>query len=77
MLVGHVDMHLFRFLVDSSSWPMMQYKVSPTDPVWSPIDGPSNKLWKTSPNGSPKLPIGVPSPILYYPIWGNDASKSV
>jgi len=22
-LVGHIDMHLFRFFVDSSGWPMM------------------------------------------------------
>ncbi len=29
MLVGHIDMHLFRFFVDSSGWLMMQYKVSP------------------------------------------------
>jgi hypothetical protein len=33
MLVGHTNMHMFRFFVDSSSWPMVQYKVSPTNPV--------------------------------------------
>jgi len=26
-------------------------------------------------DGSPKLPIGVPSLVPYHPIWGNDALK--
>ncbi len=68
-------MHLFRFFVDSLGWPMMQYHVYPIDHVWSPIDGPSIRLWKVNPDNSPKLLIGVPSPILYHPIWGNDASR--
>jgi hypothetical protein len=34
MLVGHTDMHMFRFFVYSSSWLMMQYKVSHIDFVW-------------------------------------------
>jgi hypothetical protein len=33
------------------------------------------QLWKVNLNNSPKLPIRVPSPILYRPIWGNDALK--
>jgi hypothetical protein len=28
-------MHPFRFFVDSSSWHVMQYKVFPTNHVWS------------------------------------------
>jgi hypothetical protein len=32
-------------------------------------------LWKTNPNGSPNLSIGVPSPILYNPIWGKVNGK--
>jgi hypothetical protein len=36
-LVGHIDMHFnFFFFVDSSSWLVMQYKVSATDSIWSP-----------------------------------------
>jgi len=54
---------------------MMQYKVSPIYLVWSPINGPLIKLWKANPDGSPKLPTGVPSHVLYHPIWGNDALK--
>jgi len=56
---------------------MMQYKVSPIHSVWSPIDGPLIKLWKVNPDGSPKLPIKIPSPIPYHLIWGNDAFKSL
>ncbi len=38
MLVGHIDIHLFNFFVDSYGWLVMQYKVSPTNLMWSPID---------------------------------------
>jgi hypothetical protein len=44
----------------------MKYKVSPTYHVWSPIDVPLIRLWKTNLDGSLKLPIGVPCPIPYY-----------
>jgi hypothetical protein len=37
-LVGHIEMHLFNFFVDLLGWLVMQYKVSPTNLVWSPID---------------------------------------
>jgi hypothetical protein len=47
------------------------------DLVWSPIDGPLIRLWKANLDGSPKLFNVVPSPILYRPIWGNDASRLV
>ncbi len=70
-------MHLFRFFVDSLGWLVMQYKVSPTNSVWGPIDGFPIKLWKCNLDGSPKLPIGVPSPIPYHPIWGNNALRFV
>jgi hypothetical protein len=39
-LVGHIDMHLFRFFVDSFGWFVMKYKVSSTNNVWSPIKAP-------------------------------------
>jgi len=48
----------------------MEYKVSPTYFMWSPVNVPSIRLWKANPNGSPKLPRGVFSPVFYYPIWG-------
>jgi len=71
------NIHLFIFFVDSSSWPMMQYKASPTDHVWSPIDGPLIRLRKANLDSSPKLPTRVPCPILYYPIRGNGVLKLV
>jgi hypothetical protein len=55
----------------------MQYKVSPINLVWSLMDGPLIRLWKVNLDGSPKLPTRVSSPVLYHPIWGNDASKLV
>jgi hypothetical protein len=70
-------MHLFRFFVDSSGWLVMQYKVSPIDNVWSPIEGLLIQLWKANVNGSPKLPIRVPNPIPYCPIWGHEAMRFV
>ncbi len=70
-------MHFFRFFIDSLGWPMMQYKVSPTNPIRSPVDGPPIKLWKVNLDGSPMLHVRVPSLVLYYPIWGNDASRSM
>ncbi len=68
-------MHLFRLFIDSSGWLVMQYKVSPIDFIQSPIDGLLIRLWKANLNVSPKLPNRIPSPILYHPIWGNDASR--
>jgi hypothetical protein len=56
---------------------MMQYKVSLTDIIWNPIEGPPIQLWKTNVDGSPKLLTGVPNLAPYCPIWGHDAMKSV
>jgi len=39
--IGHIDMHLFHFFVDSSWWLVMQYKVFPIDSIWNPKDGPT------------------------------------
>jgi len=55
---------------------VMQYKVSPIDPIWSPIDVPPIILWKTNPNGSLKIPMGIPSLVPYRPIWGIDPLMS-
>ncbi len=38
---------------------------------------PLIRLWKANPNGSPKLPMSMPSPIHYCPIWDIDPSKFV
>ncbi len=70
-------MHLFRFLVDSFGWPMMWYKVSPTDSVWSPIEAPPIQLWKANADGYLKLPTKVPNHVPYRPIWGHDVVRLV
>jgi hypothetical protein len=41
------------------------------------MDGPPTKLWKVNPNGSPKLPIGIPRLVPYCIIWGHDALRFV
>jgi hypothetical protein len=42
-------MHIFRFFVDSSCWLVIQYKVSPTNPVWSFIGVLLIRLWEAIP----------------------------
>jgi len=51
--------------------------VSPTYLIWSPIDGPIIRLWKFDDQGCPKFPSGIPKLVLFYPIWGSDASKLI
>jgi hypothetical protein len=41
------------------------------------MDGPPTKLWKTNPNGSPKLPTGIPSLVPHRIILGHDALRSM
>jgi hypothetical protein len=45
----------------------MQYKVFPTNFVWSLVDVPLIRLWKANPDGSPKLLMSVPSLFLIAP----------
>ncbi len=41
------------------------------------IYGPPIRLGKANPNNSPKFLTRIPTLVLYHPIWGNDALKSV
>ncbi len=43
--------------------------------MWSLVDVPPIRLWKTNPNGSPKLFMGVLSLVFCHPIWGIDPSR--
>jgi len=61
--------------MDSFGCLVMQYKVSPTVAFGVPHRGVQSNLWKANADGSPKLPIGVPSPVLYHPIWGHDVVR--
>jgi len=51
--------------------------LSPIDPIWSLINGPLVGLKKANPDDSLKLSTKVPSLVLYRPIWGNDALRSM
>jgi hypothetical protein len=65
-------MHLFQFFVHKVGWPVMQYKVSLIDALWSPKNGLTIRLWKEDGIGWPKLPMGIMNPIPFCLIWGND-----
>jgi len=54
----------------------MQYKVSPTNVLWSPKNGPTIRLWKENGIGRAKLPTKVSNPIPFRSIWGNEELKA-
>ncbi len=76
-LVEHINLHIFRFFMHLSGWPMIHYKITLTNSIWSPMEGLLIKLWKVNSNGFPKLPIRVLSLIPYRPILGHDAIRLV
>jgi hypothetical protein len=45
--------------------------------MWNPKESLAIQLWKSIDQGHPKHPSGIPKPIPFYPIWRNDASKSI
>ncbi len=53
----------------------MQYKVSPTNVLWSFKYGLAIQLWKEDGTRHAKLLAGVLNPIPFHPIWGNDELK--
>jgi hypothetical protein len=55
----------------------IEYKVSLNDVFWNLKVGPSIQLWQVDDLGYPKLPQGLPNPIPFHLIWGNDATKSI
>jgi hypothetical protein len=57
-LVGHSNGRQYKFFVDDSGWPIMQYKLACTDIPWLPEDG--LKLWKKDADDKPLLPQGNP-----------------
>jgi hypothetical protein len=67
-----MEMHFFQFFVDEVGWPMMQYKVSPTNALWSLKDDPTIQLWKEDGTGLPKPSVGVLNLVPFCSIWGND-----
>ncbi len=72
ILVSHINMHLFQLFVDKVRWSVMQYKISLTNVLWSPKDGPTIWLWKKD-VGWAKLPWqGFRYLVPFRPIWGID-----
>jgi hypothetical protein len=41
VLVGRTEMHLFWFFINEVRWLVIQYKVSFTNALWNPKDGPT------------------------------------
>ncbi len=70
VLVKHMNTHLFLFFVDFSRWLVMQYKVSPTNAMWSLKDGATIGLWKFDDKGCLKLLSGVLKVIQFHPVLG-------
>ena len=62
-LEGHSKVQQFKFHMDLSGWPVMQYKHMCTDKKWLPEDGKGIRLWsETEENGS-RVPTGSLRPI--------------
>jgi hypothetical protein len=76
VLVGNTEMHVFWFFVDEVGWLVMQYKVFPTNVLWSLKDGPTIRLWKEDGIRWPKLSMGVSNLIPFRRIWGNDELRA-
>lgn len=58
---GHRDMHLFSYFNNSNGWLIMWYKMSLTNALWSPKNGPPIPLWQVDDLGHPKLPKRLPN----------------
>jgi len=56
--------------MDEVRWLVMQYKISPTDVLWSFKDGATIRLWKEDVVGRAKLLAGVLNPVPFHLIWG-------
>jgi hypothetical protein len=70
-----MDLHLFRFFMNKVGWLVMQYKVFPTDALWSLKGGMAIWLWKEDGTRQPKLLAGVSNPIPFCPIWWSNELK--
>jgi hypothetical protein len=46
-LVGHTYLHIFRFIMHLFGWHVIQYRISLTDSIWSPTEGPSNPIMES------------------------------
>jgi hypothetical protein len=74
---GHRDMHLFSYFYNSNGWLVMPYKMSLTNALWSPKNGPPIPLWQVDDLGHPKLPKTLPNLVSFDFISGSDATKLI
>ena len=62
-LEGHSTCQQFKFYMDSTGWPLMEYKNLCTGPKWLPEHGNGICLWSETEDGRPKVPRGSPPPV--------------
>jgi hypothetical protein len=67
-LGGHSKSQQFKFYMDSSGWPLMEYKNLCTDKNWLPEHGKGIRLWSETEDGRPKVPSGSPPPLAPQPM---------
>ena len=56
-------MQQFKFHMDPSGWPLMEYKHMCTDKKWLPEDGKGIQLWSETEENGPRVPTGSPRPV--------------
>jgi hypothetical protein len=76
VLVGLGNMHLFKFYVDESGWPVMRFKEFAVDQHWLPRNKPAIRLFKADADGNPKIPSGIPNPVPFKNLWGGEIVAS-
>ena len=69
-------MHLFKFYVDEERWPVMQFKELAVHLHWLLRDKLVICLGKEDVDGKPMIPCGLPNPIPFRRLWGNDVPSS-
>lgn len=74
-LIALGQMHLLKFYVNSSSWPIMMYKKSAVDGQWYPHNKSVVRLRNADTNDQPILLQGNPKPVPFKYVSGNEVSK--
>ena len=62
-LEGHSKVQQFKFHMDPSGWPVMEYKHMCTDKKWLPEDGKGIRFWAETEENGPRVPTGSPRPV--------------
>ena len=76
-LVGLGEMHLFKFYIDEEGWPVMQCKELAVHVYWLPRDKPAICLWKEDADRKPIIPCGLPNPVPFRRLWGDEVPSSI